>query len=103
MIYRVAQECLQNVAKHSGATSVNVFLRSTDKKIRLSVRDNGAGFCADQALSKPRSFGLAGMRERALLLGGTLSITTAPGKGTEVTLDLPAPVVLNGKNSHIVD
>jgi signal transduction histidine kinase len=103
VIYRVAQECLQNVAKHSGATRVNLSLRSTDKKIRLSVRDNGAGFCADQALSKTKSFGLAGMRERALLLGGTLNISTAPGRGTEVRLDLPAPVVLNGKNSRIVD
>ena len=103
VIYRVAQECLQNVAKHSGATRVNLSLRSTDKKIRLSVRDNGAGFCADQALCKVKSFGLAGMRERALLLGGTLNISTAPGKGTEVRLDLPAPVVLNGKNSRIVD
>jgi signal transduction histidine kinase len=100
VIYRVAQECLQNVAKHSGATCINLSLRSTDKKIRLSVRDNGAGFSADQALSKPKSFGLAGMRERALLLGGTLNISTAPGKGTEVTLDLPAPVVVNGKDSH---
>lgn len=103
VIYRVAQECLQNVAKHSGATCVNLSLRSTDKRIRLSVRDNGAGFCADQALSKPKSFGLTGMRERALLLGGTLHISTAPGKGTEVTLDLPAPVVLNGKDSHTFD
>jgi signal transduction histidine kinase len=103
VIYRVAQECLQNVAKHSGATCVNLSLRSTDKRIRLSVRDNGAGFCADQALSKPKSFGLTGMRERALLLGGTLHIATAPGKGTEVTLDLPAPVVLNGKDSHTFD
>jgi signal transduction histidine kinase len=103
VIYRVAQECLQNVAKHSAATRVNVSLRSTDKRIRLSVRDNGAGFCADQALSKPKSFGLAGMRERALLLGGMLQVSSAPGKGTEVTLDLPAPVVLNGKNSHPVD
>jgi len=103
VIYRVAQECLQNVAKHSAASRVNVSLRSTDKRIRLSVRDNGAGFCADQALSKPKSFGLAGMRERALLLGGTLVVSTAPGKGTEVTLDLPAPVILNGKNSCTVD
>jgi len=85
------------------APRVNLSLRSTDKKIRLSVRDNGAGFCADQALCKVKSFGLAGMRERALLLGGTLNISTAPGKGTEVRLDLPAPVVLNGKNSRIVD
>ena len=60
VIYRVAQESLQNVAKHSRATKVNVSLRCADKKIRLSVRDNGAGFSADRALSKPQSFGLAG-------------------------------------------
>jgi signal transduction histidine kinase len=101
VIYRVAQESLQNVGKHSRATKVNVSLRSADKKIRLSVRDNGAGFSEDRALSKPGSFGLVGMRERAMLLGGTLTLRTAPGKGTEVRLDLPVPVIANGKNSRI--
>ncbi len=103
VIYRVAQESLQNVAKHSRATRVNVSFRGADKKFRLSVRDNGAGFSPDRALLKPRSFGLAGMRERAMLLGGTLTLKTAPGKGTEVRLELPAPVIANGKNSRIID
>ena len=66
VIYRVAQESLNNILKHSQATRVNLFLSSTDKSIRLSVRDNGAGFSTEASPSKPMAFGLAGMRERAL-------------------------------------
>jgi two-component system sensor histidine kinase DegS len=79
---------------------------STDKKIRLSVADNGAGFCAETALGKPMSFGLAGMRERAALLGGKLAIRSAPKKGAAIVLELPqtsAPVRPHGKNSHSID
>jgi signal transduction histidine kinase len=89
VIYRVAQESLQNIAKHSQATRVNLFVQSTDKSIRLSVADNGAGFQKEAALSKPMSFGLAGMRERAALLAGNLAIRSAPGKGVTVVLELP--------------
>ncbi|MBZ5625218.1 MAG: GAF domain-containing sensor histidine kinase [Acidobacteriia bacterium] len=99
VIYRVAQECLQNVAKHSQATHVNLSLEAADKNIRLSVSDNGAGFSAETAGSKPMSFGLAGMRERAALLGGTVAVRSAPGKGTTVALQLPrtsAQVAPNG-------
>ena len=106
VIYRVAQECLQNIAKHSGATQVNLSLRSADKSIRLSVADNGAGFCAETARNQPMSFGLAGMRERAALLGGTLAVRSAPGDGARITLQLPrnsAPVTRNGKNSRTLD
>jgi two-component system sensor histidine kinase NreB len=105
-VYRIAQESLQNIAKHSQATRVNVFLRTTDKHIRLSVRDNGAGFSADKAWNKPKSFGLAGMRERAALLGGTLAVRSAPGEGTTVLLDLPtgaAQVACNDENSRTVN
>ena len=110
-IYRVAQECLQNVAKHSRATHVNLFLQSADKRIRLSVRDNGAGMCEKPEASQPRTFGLAGMRERAALLGGTLAVRSEPGKGVTVTLDLPcnpAPagqngMAGNGENSRTFD
>lgn len=103
VIYRVAQECLHNIARHSRAKRVNLYLRAADKKIRLSVADNGAGFCAVSEKGKPMSFGLAGMRERAALLGGTLAVRSAPGAGTRVTLELPlpaAPVKAHGKDSH---
>jgi signal transduction histidine kinase len=106
VIYRVAQECLQNIAKHSRATRVNLSLSTADKSIRLSVADNGAGFCADRARNQPMSFGLAGMQERVALLGGTLAVRSAPGEGAKVTLQLPrstAPVTRNGKNSRTPD
>jgi signal transduction histidine kinase len=72
----------------------------------LSVSDNGAGFAKEAALSKPMSFGLAGMRERAALLGGTLTIRSAPGKGVKVKLDLPhdsAAGTHHGQNSRITN
>jgi signal transduction histidine kinase len=106
VIYRVAQESLQNIAKHSQATRVNLLLRSTDKSIRLSVSDNGAGFAKAAALSKPMSFGLAGMRERAELLDGCLAIRSAPGKGVTVVLELPqdfAAGTYHGKNSRTLN
>lgn len=89
VIYRVAQESLQNILKHSGASRVNLLLQESDKKIRLSVSDNGAGFDAEKAAGKPMSFGLAGMRERVALLGGTLTIRSRPQKGTTVAVELP--------------
>jgi signal transduction histidine kinase len=101
IVYRVAQESLQNVAKHSGAGRVMLSLRTSDRSIRLSVADNGAGFWADIAKKKPMSFGLAGMRERAALIGGTLDVRSAPGKGVRVLLELPrAPA---GVESHVED
>jgi len=105
VIYRVAQESLQNIAKHSQATHVNLSLRVADKSIRLSVTDNGAGFSAKTADSQPMSFGLAGMRERAAILGGTFAVRSAPGKGVSITLLLPrgAQVAPNGKDSSTID
>jgi signal transduction histidine kinase len=89
VIYRVAQESLQNISKHSHATRVNLRLSSADKSFRLSVCDNGTGFNPRLAMGKPLSFGLAGMRERAALLGGTLAVRSRPGKGAAITLELP--------------
>jgi two-component system, NarL family, sensor histidine kinase UhpB len=106
VIYRVTQECLQNIARHSRATAVNLDLHAADKNIELSVDDNGAGFCTDQIGGRVNSFGLAGMQERAELLGGTLRVLTGPGQGTRIRLQLPlhsVPVVSNGKDSRIVD
>ena len=89
VIYRVAQESLQNVLKHSASSRVKLLLRTADKSIRLSIQDDGAGFSLKQATAKPMSFGLAGMRDRAALLGGKLLVRSAPGKGARVLLDLP--------------
>ena len=89
VIYRVAKEALQNVLKHSQATAVKLLLVSADKKIRLSVRDDGVGFSPERAQGRSLSFGLSGMRERAALLGGTLLLRSAPGKGATVILELP--------------
>ncbi|HEY1336808.1 MAG TPA: sensor histidine kinase [Bryobacteraceae bacterium] len=102
VIYRVAQESLQNIAKHSHATHVNLSLSGADKSIRLRVTDNGAGFCAEAANRKPMAFGLAGMRERAALLGGTLAVRSTPGRGATVLLQLPrrARVGGHGQNSN---
>ena len=106
VIYRVSQESLQNIAKHSQATHVNLSLREADKSIRLSVADNGAGFSAETAPGKPMSFGLAGMQERARLLGGKLNVRSQPGKGVAVRLVLPkdsATVVVHGKNTRTLN
>ena len=106
VIYRVSQESLQNIAKHSQATHVNLSLREADKSIRLSVADNGAGFSAEAAAGKPMSFGLAGMRERARLLGGTLNVCGRQGKGVAVELVLPkdsATAVVHGKNTRTLN
>ena len=88
VVYRVAQESLQNAAKHSACSRVKLLLNSTDEFIRLSVHDNGCGF-EDAAAGKSMSFGLAGMRERAALSGGRLVVRSAPGKGATVLLELP--------------
>jgi two-component system sensor histidine kinase UhpB len=105
VIYRVTQECLHNIAKHSHARTVNLDLHRADKSIKLIVHDNGIGFRADQ-VGNPSSFGLAGMRQRAALLGGTLAVSSEPGKGTRVQLGLPlspAPGISDGKDSYSVN
>jgi two-component system, NarL family, sensor histidine kinase UhpB len=101
VIYRVAQEGLQNIAKHAHATRVNLSLDPADMCIRLRLADNGAGFNTETAGRQAMSFGLDGMRRRAELLGGTLAVQSAPGKGTVLMLEVPAPVGMgwNGKNS----
>ncbi len=95
-VYRTAQEALQNVAKHAGATSVGIRLARQRDRAVLEVSDDGTGFdLAGPAASLlgaaagPTGFGLAGMRERAELLGGTLELISAPGRGTTVRLILP--------------
>jgi len=88
-MFRVCQELLTNVARHAGATRVNIALSQTAAEFKLEVRDNGRGIRADE-LSSPRSLGLLGMKERASLLGGQLDLRGDPGGGTTATLTIPA-------------
>ncbi|HTQ57315.1 MAG TPA: sensor histidine kinase [Bryobacteraceae bacterium] len=88
-IYRVVQECYQNIAKHAQASHVNLSLRATDKLVELNIEDDGVGFDVDSAVAQPKSFGLKGMRERVALLGGRLVIRSSPGKGAAIAMRLP--------------
>jgi PAS domain S-box-containing protein len=81
IIYRIAQEALNNVMKHSAATEVEVSLLLSEERVELSVQDNGRGFATDGAYS---GIGLSSMRERAADIGATLEITSAPDAGTRV-------------------
>jgi len=89
VVYRVAQEALQNAAKHSQAAMVKLSVMRADKVIRTRISDNGLGFPAGATAAKRTSFGLAGMRERAALLGGKLTVRSARNQGTTVILELP--------------
>jgi two-component system sensor kinase len=87
-IFRIFQETLTNVVRHANATTVQANLVVGGKNIVLVVHDNGQGFDASYALNRG-SPGLLGMRERAHLLGGDLKISSAPGSGTTVTVQIP--------------
>ena len=87
-VFRVFQESLTNVFKHADATQVEATLERTEDEVILTVRDNGRGFDTD-APRKPGSFGITGLRERAYLLGGEVTLESAPGKGTTVEMRIP--------------
>jgi signal transduction histidine kinase/ABC-type uncharacterized transport system substrate-binding protein len=87
-LYRVAQEALRNVARHSGASSVEVELRVAGGGIELAVHDNGVGFDPTRKQGRP-SLGLAGMRQRLSLVDGELLIDSAPGDGTNIVARAP--------------
>ncbi|HYR94476.1 MAG TPA: sensor histidine kinase [Methylomirabilota bacterium] len=92
-VYRVLQEALQNVHKHAQATTVGVVWQRSATSWALHVTDDGSGFDLVKAARRVKSVGLLSMRERAELIGGSLQIQSMPGKGTAVTLLLPAKVV----------
>jgi signal transduction histidine kinase len=88
-LFRIAQEALTNVARHSGASAVELELRDSGKGIKLKIQDNGKGY--DASVKRPASggLGLAGMRTRALGCGGDLKIVTSDGKGVEIQVECP--------------
>jgi signal transduction histidine kinase len=87
-VYRIVEEALTNVVRHSGATLADIHVEQGDGSVLLEVRDNGKGILDDQ-IDDPQSFGLVGIRERARRLGGSASFGRTPGGGTQVTVKLP--------------
>jgi signal transduction histidine kinase len=94
IVYRLVQECCNNIAKHSSASHVNISVSSADGMLKLHVEDNGVGFAVDEALERRDSFGLSGMRERVALLGGRFKVQSYPSgtkreRGTKIWIELP--------------
>jgi two-component system sensor histidine kinase UhpB len=87
-LFRILQETLTNVARHANATHVSVRLAKGDDGLTLEVHDDGKGISEEQ-VAADSSLGILGMRERAVLLGGELAISGAPGEGTTMTVRIP--------------
>ncbi len=93
-IFRIVQEALSNIWRHAHATHAGIDLRYLPKLLQIIVHDNGEGFALDQQdpdapHSSQSGLGLLGMRERATLIGATLTINSSPGEGCTVLLSLP--------------
>ena len=87
-LFRIFQETLTNVARHANATEVTVRLTAPNGRLILEIADNGKGIATAQ-INDAASLGLTGMRERALLLNGRVTVTGAPGRGTTVRVEMP--------------
>ena len=98
-IFRIVQESLTNIVKHAQASKAAITLVRNEANYLLEVRDNGRGF--DPSLRKEKSFGLVGMQERALMLGGEVDISSAPGRSTVIRVHIPIRnIVTNALTSH---
>jgi two-component system sensor histidine kinase UhpB len=85
LLFHVAQEALQNVVRHARAGRVDVVLSGTAGIARMSIRDDGIGFRPEE----PRGLGLRGIQERLDVSGGSMTMETAPGRGTLMTVEVP--------------
>jgi len=86
--YRLVQEALTNVARHAQTTEATVRLSTHRQTLLIEVEDNGAGFDVEAVIATSETSGLAGMRERVVLLDGQLTIESQPGGGTHLTAEL---------------
>lgn len=86
-VFRIVQESLTNIVKHAYATHVHILLNDLETHLLLSIHDNGCGF--DTKSQHKESFGLVGIEERAIMIGGKLSIFSTPGNGTYIELHVP--------------
>jgi signal transduction histidine kinase len=87
-VYRIVQEALTNIGRHARATDARIIIEQHEGELMLTVQDNGVGF-RDSAVRKEGSFGLMGIRERAILLGGRFEVDNPPGGGGRLRVWLP--------------
>ncbi len=93
VLFRITEEALRNTWRHSGAPEVDIAVEFGDNRVKLIVSDNGKGSNLPKMMSdlvRDGKLGLAGMQERALLVGGTLIVKSEPGKGTSIAMEVPA-------------
>jgi signal transduction histidine kinase len=98
-VFRIFQETLTNVARHADASVVEVRFAEEDGGLMLEVHDNGKGITEDK-LGASKSLGILGMRERAMLLGGYLTIEGLSGNGTTVRVQIPGLYPTRGEQAH---
>ncbi|TAM60542.1 sensor histidine kinase [bacterium] len=93
-LYRIVQEALNNARKHAQASNLSVVVRRRGERLTVEIRDDGRGFNprAQRRFRNAAHFGVAGMKERAKLLGGTLAVRSAPGHGTSIRVIIPLPL-----------
>src|SRR5690606_19667882 len=87
--YRIVQEALTNIARHSGAPTAVVTVAADDRALHVEISDRGRGFDTAAALAKHNSIGLAGVAERVNLAGGTLELYSQPDQGTRIHAEFP--------------
>jgi signal transduction histidine kinase len=87
-LFRIAEECLANVAKHSGAQDATVDLFQQDRKLQLVIKDSGCGFDPNQSEAQ-FGLGLISMRERARMIGGEIKVDSAPWQGARISVSVP--------------
>ena len=93
VLFRITQEAMRNVWRHSQATRAEIKVEFDESKTRITVSDNGKGFNLPETiedLARDGKLGLAGMQERARLVGGTITIQSELGRGSSITIDIPA-------------
>lgn len=100
-LFRVAQEALRNVAKHAGATTVDLALSCQDDSVMLRIEDNGRGLVPQDRNTMQRGLGLISMGERVRLMEGTLTLTSDPGSGTRLSVSIPLTGISHVETTHL--
>jgi signal transduction histidine kinase len=92
-LYRIAQEALTNTGKHAAAKGVSILVHRNQLSVRLLIEDDGKGFDVGESGSEGQ-LGLVGMRERAHLVGGSMTVESSRGRGTTIGVDVPLPAAV---------